>query len=298
LIASYYYDPFGKRLWKDVGGAKTYFLYSDEGLAGEYSSSGTEIKTYGYKPSSTWTTDPLFMKKDGAYYFYQNDHLGTPQKMIGVNGVVVWSAAYESFGEATIDGSSTTTNNLRFPGQYYDEETGMHYNYHRYYDPQLGRYLKIDKYGIGKGFYHIYDYAKGNPIIYLDPLGLICTYLTSIPAGIDYNTKTKWDEWGEWGYDNMMTQGGAGWQPFLTVQCGCKRRRSGNKITTITLKWLNLFLCVEDCRFYLKQTYSFDQWENLKTVRDVETKGITLGWRGNESSAERDCMKACRNLNI
>ena len=68
-------------MWKDVGGTKTYFLYSDEGLAGEYDESGAEIKTYGYKSGSTWTTDPLFMKEGSTYYFYHNDHLGTPQKI-------------------------------------------------------------------------------------------------------------------------------------------------------------------------------------------------------------------------
>ena len=70
---------------------------------------------------------------------YHNDHLGTPQKMTSVNGAVVWNATYSSFGEANVDITSTITNNLRFPGQYEDEETGLHYNYHRYYDPTTGR---------------------------------------------------------------------------------------------------------------------------------------------------------------
>jgi len=157
LIASYYYDPFGRRLWKEVGGTRTYFIYSDEGLIGEYDAIGKEIKTYGYMPGATWTTDPLFMKEGGDYYFYQNDHLGTPQKMAGVNGGAVWSAKYSSFGEATVDGSSNITNNLRFPGQYFDEETGLHYNYHRYYDPMTARYLRTDPLNIGT-----FDiYAKG-----------------------------------------------------------------------------------------------------------------------------------------
>jgi len=143
-IYNYYYDPFGRRLWKEVSGTRTYFLYADEGLIGEYDSTGSEIKTYGYKPGSTWTTDPLFMKDEGEYCFYQNDHLGTPQKMIGVNGGVVWSAKYSSFGETTVDPSSTIINKLRFPGQYFDFESGLYYNCHRYYDPGIGRYLRED----------------------------------------------------------------------------------------------------------------------------------------------------------
>jgi RHS repeat-associated protein len=143
LTASYYYDAFGRRLWKETGGTRTYFLYSDEGLIGEYDASGTEIKTYGYEPGSTWTTDPLFIKEDGNYYFYQNDHLGTPQNITAINGATVWSAKYSSFGEANVE-VNTVENNLRFPGQYYDQETGLHYNWHRYYHPRVGRYLRPD----------------------------------------------------------------------------------------------------------------------------------------------------------
>ena len=173
LIASYYYDPYGRRLWKEVAGVRTYFHYANEGLIGEYDAGGNEIKTYGYKSASIWTTDPLFMKVGTEYYFYSNDHLGTPQKMAAVNGDVVWSAKYTSFGEAAVDASSTITNNLRFPGQYYDAETGIHYNYFRYYDPKTGRYLRVDPIGLSGGI-NIFVYAKNNPLINIDPLGKKC----------------------------------------------------------------------------------------------------------------------------
>jgi RHS repeat-associated protein len=169
-IATYYYDPFGRRLWKEVSGVRTYFLYADEGLIGEYDNSGNEIKAYGYKPSSTWTTDPLFMKIGSQYYFYQNDHLGSPQKLTAVNGAVVCSAKYSSFGKEEVDLESVT-NNLRFAGQYYDGETGLHYNWQRYYDPAIGRYLRADPIGLDSGI-TLYAYAQNNPLIKIDPLGL------------------------------------------------------------------------------------------------------------------------------
>ena len=195
VIASYYYDPFGRRLWKDVSGTRTCFHYSDEGLVGEYDVSGNEIKTYGWKPGSTWSTDPLFMKIGSEYYYYHNDHLGTPQKMTSVSGAVVWSAKYSSFGEASIDVESVT-NNLRFPGQYWDGETGLHYNYHRYYDSATNRYTSFDplsiskiqllkqRYNTSKDLYELYQFIKNNPQaqnqysyvinnpnIYIDPNG-------------------------------------------------------------------------------------------------------------------------------
>ena len=98
LTSQYYYDPFGRRLWKEVDGIRTYFVYSDEGLIGEYNENGAEIRGYGYAPDSQWSTDPLFYKQQDQYYWYQNDHLGTPQKIIETSGRVVWSAVYDSFG--------------------------------------------------------------------------------------------------------------------------------------------------------------------------------------------------------
>jgi RHS repeat-associated protein len=175
-IATYTYDPFGRRIKKDVGGVITYYLYSDEGLIGEYTAVGAEIKIYGYKPDSTWTTDPLFCHSHESgnpeYYFYHNDHLGTPMKMTNASGVVVWSATYDAFGKATVDVGATVANNLRFPGQYWDEETGLHYNFHRYYDSNMGRYASEDPIGLSGGDNNLFVYVWNKPIRGYDPWGL------------------------------------------------------------------------------------------------------------------------------
>jgi RHS repeat-associated protein len=124
------------------------------------------------------------MKEGTEYYFYHNDHLGTPQKMTAINGAVVWGANYESFGKASVDGSLKVTNNLRYPGQYFDQETGLHYNFYRYYDPVSGRYFRIDPIGLisiimktdainfGKKSVNMYLYANNNTVSFIDPLGL------------------------------------------------------------------------------------------------------------------------------
>ncbi len=65
VIAEYGYDPFGRRLWKEVDGTRTYFFYADEGLVAEYDEQGNELRSYGYQPDSTWRTDSLFMKVSG-----------------------------------------------------------------------------------------------------------------------------------------------------------------------------------------------------------------------------------------
>ena len=81
LKAEYGYDPFGKKLWKEVFGVRTYFAYSDQGLVGEFDDSGIEIKGYGWKHDFTWSTNTLFLRVSESYFWYQNDHLGTPQKL-------------------------------------------------------------------------------------------------------------------------------------------------------------------------------------------------------------------------
>jgi len=84
---------------------------------------------------------------DTVYYFI-NDHLGTPQKVIDENNEIVWEADYKPFGNVSVT-ISTFDNNFRFPGQYYDEDTGLHYNWHRYYEPGIGRYLRADPLNLG-----------------------------------------------------------------------------------------------------------------------------------------------------
>lgn len=111
-------------------------------------------------------------------FFIHNDHLGTPRAMTNKAGNVVWRATYDPFGKATITKTPfpATPNppdlNLRFPGQYYDAETGLHYNYYRDYDPSTGRYLQPDPIGLAGGP-NPYTYANNNPLRFIDPTGEI-----------------------------------------------------------------------------------------------------------------------------
>jgi RHS repeat-associated protein len=167
FTASYAYDPFGRRLWKQVDGVRTYFVYSDEGLTAECDQQGSLTKTYGYRPNSQWTTDPLFQKIGDSYYWYKNDAQGTPQKMVDTSGHVVWEARYDAFGNCAVI-TQEIENNLRLAGQYFDKETGLYYNYHRYYDPVTGRYLQTDPYREGL---NLYAYCSNNPNSFIDPMG-------------------------------------------------------------------------------------------------------------------------------
>jgi len=107
--------------------------------------------------------------------FYHCDHLGTPQELTDHDGKVAWSAQYKAWGQAKQAISQAAykagiRNPIRFQGQYLDEDTGLHYNRHRYYDPDVARYLTQDPIGLNGGE-NLYSYAH-NPTGWMDPLGL------------------------------------------------------------------------------------------------------------------------------
>jgi RHS repeat-associated protein len=98
--------------------------------------------------------------------------MGTPYMMTTTSGAVVWKAKYSSFGIAIVDSIPAVENPLRFPGQYADVETGLHYNWFRYFDSECGRYLRIDPIGFAGGDENLYAYVWNDPIGWLDPKGL------------------------------------------------------------------------------------------------------------------------------
>ncbi|MEN8128818.1 MAG: RHS repeat-associated core domain-containing protein [Pseudomonadota bacterium] len=104
----------------------------------------------------------------GLYYLH-TDHLDTPQVITDEDQQIVWRGDQKPFGEVTVT-VDTIENPLRFPGQYYDQETGLHYNYFRDYAPNTGRYIESDPIGLVGGL-NTYAYANQNPLRYFDPDG-------------------------------------------------------------------------------------------------------------------------------
>ncbi|MCO7223205.1 RHS repeat-associated core domain-containing protein [Pleionea sp. CnH1-48] len=104
-------------------------------------------------------------------YYYHNNHLGAPKALTDEAGEVRWKARYSPFGKATLE-LNTIEQNIRLPGQYFDSESGLHYNYFRDYDPEVGRYIQSDPIGLAGGI-NTYGYVGGNPINYTDPDGKV-----------------------------------------------------------------------------------------------------------------------------
>ncbi|PFG23635.1 RHS repeat-associated protein [Pseudomonas lurida] len=168
--ASYRYDPFGRRISKTVDGITTEFFWRGDTLIAEHHAN--RHRSYLYEPN---TFRPLallegFGPKETKAYHYQLDHLGTPQELTAPNGEIVWSAHYRAYGEISRLDIGKIDNPLRFQGQYFDQESGLHYNRHRYYNPDVGRYLTPDPVKLAGGI-NAYQYVP-NPTGWVDPLGL------------------------------------------------------------------------------------------------------------------------------
>ncbi|MFL6606803.1 MAG: RHS repeat domain-containing protein, partial [Pseudomonas sp.] len=170
---SYRYDAFGRRIEKTVAGHTTEFIWQGDQVIAE--SSDSHYQSYVYEPG---TFRPLALLEgegpDNATPFhYHNDHLGTPQELTSHQGEIVWAARYNGYGKLTElrhgDGKRVEQP-LRFQGQYHDRESGLHYNRHRYYNPETGRYLTLDPSKL-KGGLNGYRYTL-NPTGWVDPLGL------------------------------------------------------------------------------------------------------------------------------
>jgi RHS repeat-associated protein len=212
--ASYAHDPFGRRVKKTTGGATTWYLWDGDQLLAEYNGSGVRQVRYAYAGDGFAPKQVAFGTPGSeAVYDVPTDQLDTPRLLTDASGVVVWRAAYEAFGRAHLDSGNTLVEafNLRFPGQYFDDETGLHYNRHRYYSPELGRYISADPIGqfgtlaiagvalnrfpsverrLGLVPANVYSYSLNDPVNLVDPSGEIVAQLIGGAVGAGFGAFT------------------------------------------------------------------------------------------------------------
>ena len=183
IAATFTYDAFGQRFAKtDSGSSPNLYTYGQDSSILEENNGG-DITDYLYADGRPVAT---FVPASSAFYYVNDDRLGTPQLVTDSTQTPVWNATYEPFG-TTSTIISGITQNLRLPGQYFDAETGFSYNLNRDYMPNSGRYLQSDPIGLGGGL-NTFAYAGGNPVKFTDRFGL-APYTT--PGGVVYDDEIK-----------------------------------------------------------------------------------------------------------
>lgn len=184
----YVYDPFGRRVAKqllDQHGAvqdETAFTWDGAELAEQrHTHAGLVTATsWDYhggtgeplaQTSRSWLADAPAEVIDTRFHAIVSDLVGTPTELVGPDGRISWYRTESLWGEEpALHSRGGADCPLRFPGQYHDRETGLHYNFHRYYDPATARYLSPDPVGLRPSANH-YTYVV-NPLVVCDPFGL------------------------------------------------------------------------------------------------------------------------------
>jgi RHS repeat-associated protein len=227
LKATYVYDGRGQRMKKieATGAQRTFIYHYGQGgeLIGEtvYSSVGAKIGERDY----VWLDTLPIVQSERAFsggsitssqlVYLHADQLNTPRLATNASGAVVWRWDSDAFGTGAAnqdpDSDTSLVNiRLRFPGQYLDEETGLHYNYFRDYDAVTGRYIQSDPIGLAGGL-NPYLYANGNPLRYGDPYGLF-----GLSDATDAVFGAVWHATGGWSPSQSLVDGAAGFGDTLS----------------------------------------------------------------------------------
>ncbi len=175
-VGTYRYDSLGLRIGKTSETEHKHCLW--QGLRMLREETPWQSSLYIYEPGSyapLARVDQQEGETEQKLYYFHTDQIGTPLEMTDVEGSIVWQATYKAWGEIEALAVNEVEQNLRFQGQYFDDETGLHYNTFRYYDPGVGRFITQDPIGLLGGF-NLYRYAS-NPFMWIDPEGL-ATYNT------------------------------------------------------------------------------------------------------------------------
>jgi RHS repeat-associated protein len=136
--------------------------------------------------------EPLSEIQSGTIGYYEQDGIGSSTSLSNSAGALANTYSYDSFGKLTAS-TGTLTNPFRYTAREFDSETGIYFYRARYFDPGTGRFITEDPIGLGGGT-NFYEYARNNPVLLIDPLGLKWTN-TGVPAPPNTNTILQWSWW-------------------------------------------------------------------------------------------------------
>lgn len=214
------YNAKGERVYKSSASDTRWFVYAETGhLLGEYSVNtkqeylwvdNTPVAMLTITGDALHADDTLFangFEPDASLTstvtYIHSDQLDSPRAVTSTSGTTQWSWPWQSnpFGETAPTGAMTL--NLRYPGQYYDQETGLNYNYFRDYEPQTGRYIESDPIGLAGGI-NTYTYVDENPFDGIDPTGLLKIYGNWCGPDWTGGFKKPWNDLTPWEQEHVL----------------------------------------------------------------------------------------------
>lgn len=197
--------------------------------------------------------------------WYHNDHLGTPLALSDESGAVVAEWVRDPFGNV-VSKTGTVEDNHMFPGQFWDEEAQLAYNWNRWYSPEIGRYTQVDRnltraalYGIGDMYLagdakrlNAYGYANSNPLSNIDFRGNECVNIATFPSGFTLLPTERQILNSRVSRAGTRTEGmEAGPRrlgvPWFVVFCKLKRESTVRETSGYSVDWTTIRLCVDDC---------------------------------------------------
>jgi RHS repeat-associated protein len=292
LTTSYVINYAGQRVKKANSTETVYYVYDDAGhMIGEYDAAGTliqELIWLGDTPVALRGKMPCLTGgtcTETANAYIWTDHLNTPREITRVNAsnvhVSLWKWDSLPFGETLPNANPTNlgvmTFNHRFPGQYRDKETGLHQNWHRDYDPKIGRYVESDPLGLGSGI-NTYDYVYSSPLAAHDRKGL-CTVVVVNLNGL--------------GHAGVFVDRGSDGKPFLYDPGGSFMSGSRGSSDTFSGPSANLdaYIAFQQKDGNNVEVFRFDttKEEEAKIESQADETGGTMG--GFCVSATRSALK-------
>lgn len=164
----YVYDALGRRVAKTDAFGITHFAWDGDQMT--LDQRGGDETTHLYHPG---TFVPLAQVHNGSLHHLHTDQVGMPLEASNDAGEITWHVTYRTWGNLVTEDVTEIQQRLRFQGQYFDSETGLHYNRFRYYDPSTARFISQDPIGL-RGGSNSYFFVP-NPSNWVDTYGLVCT---------------------------------------------------------------------------------------------------------------------------
>ncbi|WP_442755789.1 RHS repeat-associated core domain-containing protein [Methylocystis sp. JAN1] len=193
-VATYGYDTLNRLVSRSVNGVTTFYIHDiSNHIIAETDATGATLREYIWLGDLPVAVVAGVNTANPVAYYVHTDHLGRPVRMTSQTGAINWWAVYAPFGSVYATGGALSQD-MRFPGQWFQIESGLAYNWNRHYDATLGRYLQPDPAGYAGGR-NLYQYVGASPLAFTDFSGLVIGDFPPPPPGYDPATWTQ----GQWG---------------------------------------------------------------------------------------------------